>query len=68
MSAADATRRRITQQFMFDAVNDARENAYDLAAARAPLAEICAWCHPGVTGDNLTHGICATHTAEVLGV
>lgn len=27
---------------------------------------ICAWCYPGFRGDNLTHGVCVYHTAEIL--
>lgn len=30
------------------------------------LQWLCAWCHPGVSGPNITHGICATHKQQVL--
>jgi hypothetical protein len=25
------------------------------------LIPVCAWCHPGKTGQNVTHGICRRH-------
>ena len=25
------------------------------------LKWVCSWCHPGVTGPNITHGICRKH-------
>jgi hypothetical protein len=25
---------------------------------RRPLKVVCAWCHPGAVGPNITHGIC----------
>lgn len=27
---------------------------------------ICAWCRPGVTGGNISHGICRRHSREML--
>lgn len=29
------------------------------------LLAVCAWCHPGVSGANVTHTVCARHFAEV---
>lgn len=31
-----------------------------------PMQSICAWCHPGVTGENITHGICNECLAKEL--
>jgi hypothetical protein len=32
----------------------------------APLETVCAWCHPGDTRPNISHGICEKHRKEML--
>ena len=38
-----------------------------LSAGSAALVKICAWCQPGVGGENVTHTICERHLAIELG-
>lgn len=37
-----------------------------LAKLEPKLKKVCAWCHPGLRGPNLSHGICARHKAEMI--